>query len=156
METRPVLFLDAILQFAEEWWMLSNFSLFEITIDGKKYPSVEHYYQAMKALTNADHELIRNSPSPDEAKRLGGIVSKTTYWRDRRIVVMRRGLSEKFKIDTQPGQVLLSTGLALLAEGNSWGDGEWGVFQGKGRNLLGILLMERRGVLRSQTPWGDL
>ena len=31
-----------------------------------------------------------------------------------------------------------------LVEGNTWNDTLWGVCEGKGRNILGIILMEIR------------
>ena len=39
---------------------------------------------------------------------------------------------------------LLATGKATLVEGNSWGDTFWGVCRGKGKNMLGKILMRVR------------
>lgn len=43
---------------------------------------------------------------------------------------------------------LLTTGDAMLVEGNTWGDTVWGVCQGKGENRLGKILMRVRKELR--------
>ena len=69
-------------------------------------------------------------------------------WADRRVDVMRRGLAAKYTLDSEPGAVLLGTGHAALVEGNDRDDRFWGVCAGEGRSVLGILLTERRGVLR--------
>ena len=39
---------------------------------------------------------------------------------------------------------LLATGSTELIEGNNWNDTFWGVCRGRGRNMLGQLLMEVR------------
>ena len=40
--------------------------------------------------------------------------------------------------------MLAATEDKLLIEGNTWGDVEWGVSNGKGKNLLGMILMQVR------------
>jgi ribA/ribD-fused uncharacterized protein len=142
-------FRGAILNFVDEWWILSNFAEFRISVGGRSYRSVEHYYQAMKALNDEDHERIRAMPTPAEAKRLGKTVPRIPDWPEKRIDYMRRGLSCKFSVSNTPGRALLATGQALLVEGNDWGDDEWGICKGEGTNILGVLLMERRGALRA-------
>ncbi|MBM0229350.1 hypothetical protein JNW87_31675, partial [Micromonospora sp. ATA51] len=39
-----------------------------------------------------------------------------------------------------------------MLESNDWGDDDWGVCNGVGANLLGVLLMERRGVIQPLEP----
>jgi hypothetical protein len=54
---------------------------------------------------------------------------------------------------TQNGDLkerLLATGDAYLEEGNTWGDRIWGTVNGKGANMLGIILMETREKLREK------
>ena len=41
---------------------------------------------------------------------------------------------------------LQETGDKELVEGNNWGDTLWGVSEGKGRNILGVILMEIRNL----------
>ncbi len=54
---------------AYDW--LSNFYRSEITYDGVTAPTVEHAFQAAKAVGASDRAQILVSPSPGHAKRLG-------------------------------------------------------------------------------------
>jgi N-glycosidase YbiA len=56
----------------DDFGFLSNFWLADVNIDGKTWPSTEHYFQAMKFPTNPEHqEKIRANKSPASAKRFG-------------------------------------------------------------------------------------
>lgn len=147
--TSPIVLLDAIAAFEGPHWTLSNFAEHPMDVDGHRYATVEHYFQAMKPVSPADHDRIRDAATPAEAKRLGREVELVPDWRERRAAVMRRALAAKFTPDSAAGRALLATGEAVLVEGNDWGDQLWGVADGRGRNLLGVLLMERRGALRA-------
>ncbi|WP_433802200.1 NADAR family protein [Actinomycetospora sp. CA-084318] len=146
----PIVLSDTVAEFRGPTWTLSNFAEHPMEVDGQRYPTVEHYFQAMKAVSPEDHARIRDAATPAEAKELGRAVTMVPDWRDRRVAVMRRALAAKFTPDSEAGRFLLATGEATLIEGNDWGDQLWGVSDGRGRNLLGVLLMERRGVLRHQ------
>ena len=141
--------IDVVTEFRDEHWTLSNFSEHPITVDGHTYPTVEHWFQAVKAVHADDHDRIRDAATPAVAKALGRRVEMVADWHTRRVEVMRRGLAAKFTPGSEPGAALLATGDATLLEGNDWGDQLWGVADGAGRNLLGVLLIERRGVLRA-------
>lgn len=153
-ETEPLTVLDAVVAFRGRFWPLSNFFPHDIVVDGATYPTVEHWFQAEKAARPADRDRIRTAATPAEAKQLGRSVTMVEDWSTRRVQVMRRGLAAKFTRDSAPGRLLLATGHATLIEGNDWGDQLWGVSDHRGRNLLGVLLTERRGVLR-QWHHGD-
>jgi len=43
----------------KEYGAFANFSEHEIEIDGKSYPTVEHYFQAMKFSNDEQAERIR-------------------------------------------------------------------------------------------------
>ena len=47
-------------------------------------------------------------------------------------------------------KLLCETGDADLVEGNTWGDKFWGVCEGKGKNMLGLLLMQVRAAARKE------
>ena len=144
----PVRLDGAVTAFRGSHFTLSNFYPHPITIDRHTYPTVEHYYQAAKAVDPADHDRIRDAATPAEAKQLGREVRCVPGWSESRIPVMRRGLDAKYTLDSVPGVFLLGTGHVPLVEGNDWDDRFWGVCESEGANLLGILLTERRGVLR--------
>lgn len=145
-------------KFQGRWHFLSNFYPCEIEHQGIKYPSVEHYYVAMKFddeqlidgkyYTPGDlRELISKIKDPGQVKRFGRKVKLRKDWDNQKLKVMNWGVREKFKND-RLSELLLSTGDEELIEGNFWNDTYWGVCNGKGQNHLGKILMEVRNELR--------
>lgn len=63
---------NTISRFEGPYEFLSNFYPSKI-IDcvGNEWPTVEHYFQAMKADNEKDRDKIRNAPDPATAKKLG-------------------------------------------------------------------------------------
>lgn len=133
--------------FSGEYRWLSNFYPATVELDGRKYPSVEHAYQAAKTL-DFNARIIFEEPtmSPGMAKRLGRNFNLRPGWDQMKVSVMLALLKQKFAPGTPLAAKLLATGEAELIEGNTWGDRFWGVCQGTGRNTLGALLM---GVRKS-------
>lgn len=133
-----------ITSFSGEYRFLSNFWP---TADGK---TAEHHYQAAKCAEYADAVRIMGSPTAGAAKRAGQDVELRDDWYDVRVQVMADAVARKFA-DPELGRMLLSTGDALLVEGNTWGDVFWGVDAdtGEGHNILGDLLMGVRASLRA-------
>lgn len=126
----------------------SNFALTQIEIDGRQYPTVEHFYQASKALIDAEHEIIRSARTPKEAKALGRkVVQLRPEWDRVRIDVMRKALVTKFRQHPALGELLLSTGHRPIHE-LSPHDAVWAWWYGSGGDLLGKLLVELREILR--------
>jgi len=72
-------------------------------------------------------------------------------WDVLRLQVMRIAIHAKFTQDPKLGALLLSTGDRLLEEDNRR-DAFWGVgHTQKGKNMLGVILMETRQKLRDDT-----
>jgi len=120
---------------------LSNFFPSPIEWREKTWTTVEHAYQAAKALREEDAEKIRLAETPGRAKRLGRKVSLKPTWDSAKIAIMTRLVREKFV--QNPGlrdRLLLTIGEELV-EGNTWGDTFWGSCRGEGRNELGKILM---------------
>ena len=67
-----------------------------MVIDSQYYPTVEHYFQSMKASNANDAITIRNASSPAESKRLGKIVTLRPDWAQIKDQVMEHGLRCKF------------------------------------------------------------
>lgn len=134
-----------IKQFIGKYRFLSNFYPTKIIINGKKYPSTEHYYQAMKFKDPSLQEKVRKAPSPARAKEIAHKFSPQEDWKDISLDIMEKGLRAKFKKPTLQKK-LLDTKDAILQEGNTWGDKFWGVDlkTGEGKNHLGKLLMKIR------------
>lgn len=128
----------------------SNYWPVEVEIDGKIWPSTEHYYQAQKTLDPEFAERIRLSPTSDDAKKLGNS-EECVYrpdWDTWKIVAMRRALKAKFTQHEDLKELLLDTGDSILIEDSArdfyWGRGA----DGTGKSMLGKLLMELRSELR--------
>ena len=140
--------------FSGDYAFLSNYypSVIPFTIsDTELYnaPTVEHYFQAMKCCSDEECFGILAAKTPGEAKRLGRKCILRKDWEDIKVQVMRDALRKKF-INTDLSKRLLSTGEHFLVEGNHWNDTFWGVCEGKGRNMLGYLLMEIREELKNE------
>lgn len=142
------------MRFENEFEFLSNFSKSEIILDGIIYPTVEHFFQAMKTKDPIQRAEIAAAPTPGKAKRLGRHVQLRSDWEEVKVDVMCQGLHLKFQ-DPKLRTMLLATGDKELVEGNTWHDRTWGrciceKCGGQGENLLGQLLMELREEIRNE------
>lgn len=127
---------------------LSNFYRCTVEYDGKFYPSVEHAYQAAKTLDEDERNNIWNCATPGQAKRMGRTVKLRKHWDAIKLDIMFNLLKEKFKNPFLRTQ-LIDTGVHELVEGNYWGDQFWGIYDGKGLNWLGKLLMKVREEVKN-------
>lgn len=145
--------------FTGRWNFLSNFFPVEIEHQGIKYPSVEHYYVAMKVKNDQQidgkyigyvdcRELISKIKTPGEAKRFGRTLKIRKDWDNVKFDVMLWGVREKFKKE-ELREMLLNTGDQQLIEGNFWNDTYWGVCKGVGENNLGKILMRVREEVKN-------
>jgi ribA/ribD-fused uncharacterized protein len=135
----------------DKYYQLSNFSGFGFTLDGNKWRTMEHYFQAMKFEGTEQFERILNCGSPKQAKDLGQsrAIPIRQDWDSVKEEIMLRGLKEKFK-SPELKEILLSTGKKDLVE-NSPYDKYWGIGpNGKGKNRLGVLLVELRTELKRE------
>ncbi|NJK32097.1 MAG: NADAR family protein [Deltaproteobacteria bacterium] len=136
---------------ADEYGEFSNFAGYPIRLDGKIWPTSEHYFQAQKFVDPSQREKIRKAKTPSLAARLGRdrSVKLRPGWDSMRVGVMRAAVLAKFSQHEDLRDLLLSTGDAELIEHTEnddyWGDGG----DGSGRNMLGRILMEVRAKLRS-------
>ena len=132
----------------------SNFYPAKFTLDGKEYPTVEHYFQSMKFTTNPDYQdQIVAANSPAQAKKMGAtkVMPMRADWDTVREDVMRKALRAKFTQNEELKRLLLDTGNKILQEASST-DVYWGIGKtGKGKNRLGILLMELRDELAAES-----
>jgi ribA/ribD-fused uncharacterized protein len=130
------------------WREFSNFAATPITIDGKEYPTVEHYFQACKAATEWEHEMVRAAATPAEARQLGRTIRLRPDWEMVKEDVMTTGLLAKFEQYERLRELLLSTGARPLHE-DSPHDVQWGWQDGAGQDRMGRLLEKVRTRLRS-------
>ena len=127
----------------------SNFAPYPIRLQGKLWPSSEHYFQAQKFAGTPHEEQVRQARTPMEAARMGRDRRRPLRadWESVKLEVMRQALRAKFSQHPDLEGLLLQTGEARLVEHTDrddfWGDGG----DGRGHNWLGRLLMELRESL---------
>lgn len=131
--------------FRGEFFYLSNFSDYSFTDNnGRRWKTVEHYYQSEKTNDPKEKLLIQNAKTPEIAKKLGRKVKLKKEWDNIKVDVMRNALKFKFNQNKDIRDKLIGTDGYYLIEGNDWNDTFWGEVNGKGLNVLGKLLMELR------------
>ena len=129
----------------------SNFAPFGIDLDGERWPTVEHYYQAQKFADAALQAKIRAAEKPIIAKSLAD-ANKTAMrpdWDAVKDEVMYRAVRRKFELHAGLRDLLLATGDEDIAE-TAPTDYYWGVGQkGTGQNRLGKIIERIRAELRA-------
>jgi hypothetical protein len=142
----PILFYSK----SPEYGWLSNFSEHGFTLDGVRWPSVEHFYQAQKYAGTDAAERIRRADTPRKARKAGQdrSLSPRSDWDGVKEAVMRRAVRAKFEQNRRVRELLLATGDEELVHETS-SDLFWGRSpEGVGDNRLGAILMEVRQALR--------
>lgn len=153
--------MKIIDSFRGEYGFLSNFSPHPVFYNGVTYPTAEHAFQAAKAATKEEHDLVVAAPTPAEAKRRGQKVELKPGWDMLKYSTMLEIVAFKFYQNKDILERLLKTGDAELIEGNWWGDTVWGMVkdaQGNwvGDNTLGKVLMQVRAVLQKWREQGSI
>lgn len=153
-----------IYHFLSNFFYLIGYLSKGIVYDKIYYPTVEHFYQAMKTMDRLQRIAIADASSPAIAKKMG---SKKGYkgfkivlrvdWEDIKVKVMAYGLIQKFK-DPVLRAMLIDTYPHHLVEGNYWHDNTWGActcYKCRGipkQNMLGLLLMRiREAIINGQS-----
>ena len=125
---------------------LSNFEVCDIHFDGDLYGSSEAAYMAGKTLDPSIREKFQKKTgiTPAEARKLGQIIQLRDDWNDVRYDTMASVVFDKFYRNKALREKLLSTGDRYIEETNHWNDQFFGVCNGKGKNVLGRILMTTR------------
>ena len=136
----------------EPWGEFSNFARYPIQVDGKTWPTSEHYFQAQKYKGTEKEETIRQARNAWWAARLGRELGELpSDWDTRRIEVMHKAVTAKFTQHDELKKLLLSTKNSVLIEHTCqdafWADGG----DGTGENWLGKILMMVREELASRS-----
>ncbi len=133
----------------------SNLYRRTIVFEDCVFATAEHAYQAGKPRKKEVREWLMSAPTPAlVAMAAHGLYTWDTVpnWSQVKYDRMRQVLRAKFSQHDDLCQLLLSTGGARLVEAarvNNAVNRTWGEFNGKGANMLGIILMEIREELRA-------
>lgn len=133
---------------------LSNFAPYPVDIDGRHWPTTEHFYQAQKFIHTDVFEQIAHVGAPAEVFALSRRYSSEVRadWDKVKDDVMVRAIHAKFTQHPRLGFWLVATGDSEIEEHSHkddyWGDGG----DGSGQNKLGKILMAERELLCSQSP----
>lgn len=127
-------------------------------LEGRRYSSLEAYFQLKKSEGCPDHEAavaeMGASDDPALAFAVGRRHSLRPDWAEARAGVMRAGLEAKFTQDPRLSALLLETGahalVQLKPDDEIWGTGA----AGTGANALGTMLEELRARLRDAAGAG--
>ena len=131
----------------KKYGWLSNFAHTPFMAGGKRWKTVEHFFQAMKTQNPETRELIRMANSASAARGMGKRVILRKDWEEIKERVMLFALERKFRLPQLKKQ-LLETNNKELVEDAPW-DSYWGAGRnGKGKNRLGVLLLKVRETLR--------
>jgi DNA-directed RNA polymerase II subunit RPB2 len=138
---------------SKDYKQFGNFFPVKLMLDGKIWPTVEHYFQAMKFPSNPEYqEMIRLAKTPAAAKKLGktNTVAHRPDWKTYCDFVMYTAIKEKFGDNHIPLKTkLLGTGTAILRNASKQ-DNYWGLGRKRlGKNKLGVILMQVRDELRA-------
>jgi len=146
----------------DPWGYFSNFSRHPIEIDGKVWPTSEHYFQAQKFVRTDPEwaEKVRLAETARDAADMGRSRKHPLdpKWEQIKFPVMMLGLFAKFTQHEDCKAMLVVTGDAALIEDTRqgrdddhvWGDGSTGT----GQNLLGQALVHVRAALASGNVMG--
>lgn len=134
----------------------SNLYKRQVEFEGTVYPTSEHAYQAGKALKPVVRQWILSAPTP----ALAAMAAHGLYvwdvvpnWAQIKFERMRAVLRAKFDQHADLRELLLSTGDARLVEAGTVSNAVnrlWGEVDGKGENMLGLMLMELRSEYAKQ------
>ncbi len=132
--------------------LLASYSKHAFELDGFEWPSVEHYYQAMKFGDAEYSAQIRQTSHPKEAAKLGKSKKhqRRKDWDMVKVTYMTRGMYIKCRTHPEVAQMLLDSGEVEIVDVSQY-DYFWGSGRDmRGNNAFGKLLMGIRDKLREE------
>jgi ribA/ribD-fused uncharacterized protein len=136
--------------YEQDFYVLSNFSSFQVKLGGISHQTSEHAYHYYKFNSNASTfyiaELIRKAKSAHDAFQIAANHKNVRYpeWDGVKEDYMMNILRAKVDQHEYVRRKLLETGDRILVE-NSWRDAVWGFGPNRdGQNLLGKCWMKIR------------
>lgn len=132
--------------------ILSSYSQHGFFLEGKDWPSVAHYFHAMKFEDVVYQEKIRRAVNPKKAKALGRsrLHKIRKDWKEVRATVMTRAVYTKCREHEIVAERLLETENRDIVENNGY-DYFWGCGRDRrGDNTYGKILMNVRAKLKQE------
>ncbi|MBV1876195.1 MAG: NADAR family protein [Pseudomonadales bacterium] len=129
--------------------ILGSYYPHSFELENQQWPTIEHYYQAMKFDNISYQEKIRQAQTPARARRLGRTRFKKIRknWREVRAAFMTRAIYTACHTYPYLAQSLLQTNPQTLVE-NAQYDYYWGCGRDRlGTNMYGQVLMRVRDKL---------
>ena len=131
---------------------LSSFAYSPFELDGAIWPSVEHYFQAMKFTDPVQQANIREAKNPRQARKTGRSRLKKIRgdWKTTKQAFMTRAIYTKCRSYPEIAKQLIDSHPNQIIE-NSQYDYFWGCGQDRrGQNYYGKILMAVRDKLMSE------
>lgn len=142
---------ERVCFYEQDFYVLSNFSSFNLVWKGYAWPTSEHAYHGEK-FTHVPFKMqILGAPSAHEAYQIAAKLKpqRRADWDEVKVDLMREILHAKVHQHAYVKKKLLATGDRELVE-NSWRDDFWGWGPNRdGQNMLGKLWMDVRAELRA-------
>jgi N-glycosidase YbiA len=136
----------------DEYGEFSNFSRHSFSLEGHKWKTSEHYFQAQKFAGTPHFFEVMKTPNPGAAARMGRDRKRPLRkdWESVKDGVMMKALRAKFAAYPELVTLLLSTNDEELIE-NTTDDYYWGCgTNGTGKNMLGKLLVKLREEVKRE------
>ena len=135
------------MYFKDKYDFLSNMYPCDIKINVNRntytFTCVESSFQSLKDLSRTkEFEGL----SGYQSKKLGRKVNLRKDWEIVKVDLMRNLVKQKFSNPELSKKLLEIEG--EIEETNLWHDTFWGVSYGKGKNILGLILMEVRDEIK--------
>lgn len=134
--------------------LLGSFSAHPFELEGRTWPTVEHYFQAMKFESSSPEyfEKIRLADSPKKAKKMGRSRLKRIRkdWAKVKRVVMTRAIYTQCRTHEEVSNYLIKTDDQKIMEASQY-DYYWGCGRDRrGENVYGQVLMDVRNKLKQE------
>lgn len=149
---------ERVCFYEQDFYVLSNFSAFNVNVFGRDFQTSEHAYHWAKFRKTSTTTAcaVRHARSAHDAFKIAETDKgrRRKDWDAVKVDIMREILRAKIGQHEYVRRKLLATGDRELVE-NSWRDDFWGWGPNRdGQNMLGKLWMEIRTELRtaSQSP----
>ncbi|MCM0612977.1 NADAR family protein [Marinobacter sediminum] len=129
-----------------------TYAAFSFELEGKGWPTVEHYFQGMKFTDETRQEQVRTAATPAQARKLGRKRHKSLRrdWKQVRETIMTRGVYVRCRTHPELAEELLNTGEQRIVENSNF-DYFWGCGRDRrGDNCYGKVLMNVRAKLREE------